>query len=293
MPYRIETDRGGCAYAVVVEGTGKVVGCHATRREAEQHLRALYANVPEASKGMWALGDVLITKYSEDQPRDERGRFGSSGNEGDDGAPKYRLVGDQEDGYLRPIPDPGDHGSWGATHSGSYAITGASAEIMNLEGYKYNGDRLTDLIATKFLERIAGGAEQILPGEYVYHGDPNKAGRSYQVGQTLDLPLVATESNRENAAAYGFSWDLFEEDHQGAVLYAFESGTNIMGYSGNTPAQVAEGDGQWAEAITAGRFTVQDVRPGPTYGWKKLPTTEVVLRQTAVFDPTSKRWVGK
>lgn len=50
MPYRIDSSVDGCSYAVVTEGSGKVVGCHASRRAARRQLRALYANVPEASK---------------------------------------------------------------------------------------------------------------------------------------------------------------------------------------------------------------------------------------------------
>lgn len=49
MPYRVSQGAGSCSgYAVVVTTTGRVVGCHPSRARAERHLRALYANVPEA-----------------------------------------------------------------------------------------------------------------------------------------------------------------------------------------------------------------------------------------------------
>ena len=48
MPYDIR--RRGSQY-LVVDDNGKVVGRHATRAEAARHQRALYANVPDASKG--------------------------------------------------------------------------------------------------------------------------------------------------------------------------------------------------------------------------------------------------
>jgi len=51
MPYHIgERGSNGCAGYPVVDESGKVVGCHPKRAEAEDHMSALYANVPEASK---------------------------------------------------------------------------------------------------------------------------------------------------------------------------------------------------------------------------------------------------
>lgn len=51
MPYSVGgKGTNGCkGYPVVKEG-GEVVGCHATRAEADAHLQALYANVPDAEK---------------------------------------------------------------------------------------------------------------------------------------------------------------------------------------------------------------------------------------------------
>ena len=51
MPYRVG-DKGtnGCKGYPVVKEDGEVVGCHATRAEADNHLQALYANVPDAEK---------------------------------------------------------------------------------------------------------------------------------------------------------------------------------------------------------------------------------------------------
>jgi len=48
MPYDVK--RRGSNY-VVVDDSGKVVGTHDSKAEAESHQRALYANVPDASKG--------------------------------------------------------------------------------------------------------------------------------------------------------------------------------------------------------------------------------------------------
>jgi len=47
MPYHIA--RSGSKYNVVVDATGKVVGSHPNKAEAQAQLGALYSNVPEAS----------------------------------------------------------------------------------------------------------------------------------------------------------------------------------------------------------------------------------------------------
>lgn len=47
MPWRIERNKGKCAYAVVKESDGSVVGCHPTEDKAKAHMRALYANEPK------------------------------------------------------------------------------------------------------------------------------------------------------------------------------------------------------------------------------------------------------
>lgn len=49
MPYEIKQDVEGCSgYAVVLQTTGKVVGCHQTKDDAVKHLAALRINVEEA-----------------------------------------------------------------------------------------------------------------------------------------------------------------------------------------------------------------------------------------------------
>lgn len=60
-PWHIE--RRGSQYCVVLDAGNETVKCHPTRARALAHMRALYAN----------------EKYSPDQTRDERGRFGEGG----------------------------------------------------------------------------------------------------------------------------------------------------------------------------------------------------------------------
>lgn len=46
MPWEIK--KQGERYCVVKKGSGETVKCHPMRADAVKHLRALYANVPEA-----------------------------------------------------------------------------------------------------------------------------------------------------------------------------------------------------------------------------------------------------
>lgn len=63
MPYRIggKGDTAGCSGYAVLDENGKAVGCHITRAEADQHLQALYANVPDAQKSEIAGANPSFT----------------------------------------------------------------------------------------------------------------------------------------------------------------------------------------------------------------------------------------
>lgn len=50
MPWTIETNAKDCKGFGVVDEGGETVGCHKTRREALAHQRALYVNVPDATR---------------------------------------------------------------------------------------------------------------------------------------------------------------------------------------------------------------------------------------------------
>lgn len=50
MPYTIETNAADCKGFAVVDESGTTVGCHNTRKEAVKHQRALYVNVPDATR---------------------------------------------------------------------------------------------------------------------------------------------------------------------------------------------------------------------------------------------------
>jgi hypothetical protein len=62
MPYRVGgKGTNGCKGYPVVKENGEVVGCHATRAEADNQLQALYANVPDAEKNKVAGANPSFT----------------------------------------------------------------------------------------------------------------------------------------------------------------------------------------------------------------------------------------
>ena len=60
MPYTIETNAADCKGFAVVDEAGSTVGCHTSRKDALNHQRALYANVPDAVKEGPTVSDVHV-----------------------------------------------------------------------------------------------------------------------------------------------------------------------------------------------------------------------------------------
>lgn len=59
MPYHIgNKGSNGCSGFPVLDDKGKSVGCHPTKAKALNHLQALYANVPDASKSDCCPEDI-------------------------------------------------------------------------------------------------------------------------------------------------------------------------------------------------------------------------------------------
>ena len=51
MPWEIKRNVAGCkGYAVVKQGSGELVGCHAGESAAQAQLRALYASEADSEK---------------------------------------------------------------------------------------------------------------------------------------------------------------------------------------------------------------------------------------------------
>lgn len=69
MPYEISTEAADCAgFAVIKPETGEEVSCHSSMADAVRHIRALYANVPDAitkSDNLQKLHNDLHIKHPE------------------------------------------------------------------------------------------------------------------------------------------------------------------------------------------------------------------------------------
>lgn len=196
-----------------------------------------------------------------------------------------------------------DRGAWGYSHGNSKAFTGKSAEMMGIEGYKQIPG-VEEKVPNAFLEAIADseGSEEPL-----YHSFENVRGIKFNEGDTFRLPLTATAGS---VGSYGIRSD--RDDQRGEpVVFKFEQGTQMAGYSTLTPRSAREAGYKtveeglreqkylWDEAIVAGGFKVVEVRGRVALGlqhWgsKKDHGTAfgrvVTLRQTEMFDPREKRW---
>lgn len=92
MPYKIsgKGDALGCGGYGVQDESGKTVGCHGTRREAEAQMRALYANVPDAEKSDINPSMAVEPRYpGAGIRRPSQGRAGGKGTTGSNIKSKY------------------------------------------------------------------------------------------------------------------------------------------------------------------------------------------------------------
>lgn len=62
MPYHIKHE--GNKYKVVVDATGRVVGTHPSKAQAQAQLGALYSNVPEVKKLAYTGGDGWSIEFN-------------------------------------------------------------------------------------------------------------------------------------------------------------------------------------------------------------------------------------
>lgn len=83
MPYRLGKGGkcGDTGWGVYKRDTGELVACHTTRRLAAAQFRLLEMITHEETKA--ATLKAWMVKYSEDQARDDHGRFGSGGGSSD------------------------------------------------------------------------------------------------------------------------------------------------------------------------------------------------------------------
>jgi hypothetical protein len=147
-----------------------------------------------------------------------------------------------------------DNGLWGSSHSGSQAITGAAAKQMGIEGYRDNGNDDVEKVADRFLNAIA--EDNVGAPEVLHHSFENVAHTEFTPGDIVRLPLTATSGN---AGSYGIRSDADSQRGQ-PVVFEFEKGTQMAGYSRWKPADAKEFGYVWGEALVAGGFKVKSVR---------------------------------
>lgn len=213
------------------------------------------------------------------------------------GRPRNAQVG------LPRVSDQLARGSWGVSHGMSYAITGESAALMGIRGFRRAGfdDTLEEwdagysagtlehqAIATRFLRTIYEGSQPSPVRRF--HGTAGPQWADVRPGQTIDLPLTATAPNR-GTVTYGMdhSGERDGPDAPPAYLIVFPKGVATAGISHEWDENGDYRLPTWNEAVVAGRFRVKarhDVRtPGIGY------YTRIELEPTEVYDPTRRRWV--
>lgn len=180
-------------------------------------------------------------------------------------------------------------GIWGASHSGSFTITGQSAKVMGIAGYKDNGastgsKRLSD----KFLKAIADSSGSTEP---LYHGFSNVEAVQWKVGDIVKLPLLATCGDESDSAGYG---EKSAVHNYRQTVFAFPVGTALAGYSRWDRERTKEFGHTWSEAIVAGEFKISGLRIGGNDSAWRNSTKEyydiVDLVPVSVFDPTNNKW---
>lgn len=187
--------------------------------------------------------------FHEDQRRDDHGRWTEEGGDGVD----YDATS--------PVIHTEDAEQWGAAHSNSQAITGASAEEMGLDGYERGyrptqGDNWPANVADSMLTYIEDSAGSREP---LYHGFQNTNGTRFTPGDTIRLPLLAATGDLRDAASYGIR--RHAEDQKGPpTVFEFPKGTKFAGYARWDRQQAKTFGHTWAEAIVAGGFRVASTR---------------------------------
>ena len=210
-----------------------------------------------------------------------------------------------KESHKQPLgwPKPGGRHMWGSTHSNSTDITGESADIMGIEGY-----RKVDQVNPQWENPYPSQAKFMLkhiaasPGaeETLYHGWADKEEINWKKGDTIRLPLTATAGSPD-VISYGERIE--QKDQRGApTLFIFEKGTKMLAYSKNSRKDEDGNDNakefgyHYTEAIVAGGFEVVDVTTAANTSnraWAPGGSPEVTivkLRPTEYFNPVTKKW---
>lgn len=202
-------------------------------------------------------------------------------------------------------------GLWGGSHYGSSVITGESAKLMGIDGYKNLGAaKESETIASQMLTAIANDATG--SEEPLYHAFQNTRGTVFKPGDTMKLPLMATAGAPH--PLYGIR-DEHEAQEGPPTVFRFAKGTPMVGYSivrskdledigqPTVEAQFKEQGYLWDEAIVAGKFRVtkvetvymgsqRDSGPKPAGSPVHQIYGQIVhLEPLAKFNPATGKWV--
>lgn len=173
------------------------------------------------------------------------------------------------DTSAHPLFRRGQYTLWGGSHSGSWAITGESAELMGLAGYSTdkfeNNRKIYSSQASAMLEDIRG--DKVGSEEELFHGFENVAKIEWKEGDTFEIPLTALAGDPDTIS-YGIRSDV--QDQRGEpTLLVIPKKTPIVAYGKWKASDAKEFGHVYTEAITAGKFRVKsiDQRVYP-YAWQ-------------------------
>jgi hypothetical protein len=138
---------------------------------------------------------------------------------------------------------------WGEN---SQNITGASAKLLGLKGFRFDGSSEDEKIASNYLSQIkeSGGGDVLWSG----HNMTDEQLSQYQEGKTVVLPLTATTSDKSTANTYTVGGTNGAKTGGNEVLMRFTENSPRMDYTD-------------IEKITAGNFEVKSIETAKDDYW--------------------------
>jgi hypothetical protein len=145
----------------------------------------------------------------------------------------------------------------GSSNEWSRAITGASARLLGIPGYRHDPKRDAEHIARAYLTEV-DRARPSTRALYSGHAMPPERLDEIGTGRTVRLPLTALSTDQSFARGFTTGTGV-------PVLLRFEKGTRAFRYT----------DVEW---ITAGTFVVKSMRRGLDPFWKTPLVTVALTR---------------
>jgi lambda family phage portal protein len=187
---------------------------------------------------------------------------------------------------------------WGSSKTNSFEMSGYSAKLMGVEGFKYkeewNSPKALKSDTVKILDAINN--DKIGSEESTFHGFQNTQNKQFKVGENIKLPLTATASDIESAEGYGI--ERLRQNQKGRpTIYEFPKGTKIAPYSVNKTKEDIESFGVYGEAITSGEFKIDNIKKRTIQKWyedsqkyEPLEIDIITLKQSKTFNPQTSSW---